>query len=102
MRQILDVTDADSKIMTFLAGGTSFSSPQELFSRQQIAMSVHNGGEWVLHMETPDGIWIPLDEFMFSKIDVFAFWAEPNVRYQLRGGDVGAKAWVSSGAWRLE
>ena len=92
MDYILDVGDAIGKPFRLRNGAPTFSGPQDLLSRQVILMDIHNGGTWVLEMESTAGLWTPVSGVAFTEVDAHAYWATSQLRFRLNGGVMGARA----------
>ena len=55
----------------------------------------HNGGTWMLQLRHPTkDEWTNIDEFTFTKKDVFTFYAYQGSIFRLSGGDEGGEAFV--------
>lgn len=59
----------------------------------------HAGGTWNLEILLPDGTWLNIGAggVQFTSGGLFHFYAVPAMNYRLRGGSVGAEAWLAYG-----
>ena len=63
-----------------------------------IGLRAHAGGTWSLFVEFPDGTWVDVGsgDVEFTEDAIRIFDAPAVLRYQLRGGNAGAVAWLLS------
>ena len=82
MKQILENDETTGS--EFLASGVNSA----------VLLDAHNGGTWILQIESPDGNWIDTD-ITFDSNGVKDFSTIAGVAYRVHGGTAGAKAYVS-------
>ena len=83
--QILSETQAVSETFR-LPGGVGF-----------ILMDNHAGGTWILEARSPENQWVPLGGpagVEFDEPGMSALHCASTLDYRLRGGTVGARAWL--------